>query len=464
MIRSRNVLAEIFRIGLPLLILGAGVTTLAVIVGMREPPPRIERAAMVPMVETTTVQQHHGGLDIRSDGMVVPFREIGLSAEVGGRITHKSPDVRAGNYVTQGDLLVTIDPRSYQLEVNRARSEVDQAEARLRELTVDIENTESLLALADERVELQNRHLSRMRQLFDRGASTDGELEEAQQLELNARNDRTSLHNQLRKQQASRDAMLHAKELAEARLATAQLDLERTEVRAPVNGIVVSEMVEQESYVQPGSELMTIEDTSAVEVRCNLRAEELNWILLQAPTSAEPVPRQVRQDFQLPRTPVTIYQRLNGVEHRWDGVLSRFEGIGIDERTRTVPIRIFVANRRAVNLVSEVTQLLPEGPRVLVRGMYVQLLIHADPGTRLLSIPERCVQPGNVVWRVKDGMLNRIILQNQYPLDDSILIPVSASPLVPGDELVISPLTVAADGMPVMVKASTTASRETPRR
>ena len=463
--RSRSVLGEIVRIFLPLLILGGGITTFFVIIGLREPPPRIERAATVPMVETTMVVQHHGGLDIRADGMVVPYREIGLSAEVGGRITHKSPECRAGHFVSQGDLLVTIDPRTYQLEVTRGRTEVEQAAARIRELEVDIVNTETLLDLADERVTLQNLHLARIRQLHNDGASTDGELEEAQQLELGARNDRATLQNQLRKHQASRDAMLHDKQLAEARLATAELNLERTEVRAPVDGIIVSESVEQDAYVQPGSSLLVLEDTSAAEVRTNLRADELSWIQLQSPTSAQPAPREWEQDYQLPPTPVTIFHRAQGAEYRWDGVLSRFEGTGIDEKTRTAPTRIFVANRRGVSLHDEVPQPLPERSKGLVRGMYVQLLIHADPGTTLLRIPERCVQPGNIVWRVKDGVLNRIVLKNQYALDDSILLPISASSLVPGDELVISPLTVAAEGMPVTVKAPVTALHgETPRR
>lgn len=464
--RSRNVLAEVLRICLPLLILGAGVTTYAVIVGLREAPPRIERSSLIPLVETTTVQQHHGGLDIRSDGIVVPYREIGLSAEVSGRIAFKSRECRAGRFVSQGDLLVTIDPRTYQLEVNRCRSEVDQASARLRELDVDISNAESLMQLADERVDLQNRNLQRIRQLHGRGASTDGELEEAQQLELGARNDRATLENQLRKLEASRDAMIHAKELAEARLASAELDLQRTEVRAPVDGIIVTESVEQDGYVQSGSPLITIEDTSAVEVRCNLRAEELSWILLKAPTSAEPAPRTLQQDYQLPPSPVTITHRMNEAEYRWEGVLSRFEGTGIDERTRTAPTRIHVANRRGERRQEMDGVPLTESGKALVRGMFVQLLIHADPGTTLLRIPERCIQPGNVVWRVKDGRLDRVALRNHYLLDDSVLIPMASSPLEPGDQLVISPLPVAVDGMQVDVQdASTTVShRENPRR
>jgi hypothetical protein len=99
-----------------------------------------------------------------------------------------------------------------------------------------------------------------------------------------------------------------------------------------------------------------------------------------------------------------------------------------------------------------------------VRGMFVQLLVHADPGAALLRIPERCIQPGNVVWRVRDGQLNRIQLRNQYPLDDAILVPIAASPLLPGDELVISPLPVAAEGMEVRIKTAATASREASRR
>ena len=60
-------------------------------------------------------------MTLEADGVVVPFREIELAAEVAGRIVERDERCRAGNFVTQGTLLARIDPQDYQLERNAAR-------------------------------------------------------------------------------------------------------------------------------------------------------------------------------------------------------------------------------------------------------------------------------------------------------------------------------------------------------
>ena len=62
---------------------------------------------------------HEGKLNIEVDGVVVPFRQITLSAEVEGTVLFKEEDCRAGRYVEQGTVLFRIDPRDYELEIRR---------------------------------------------------------------------------------------------------------------------------------------------------------------------------------------------------------------------------------------------------------------------------------------------------------------------------------------------------------
>ena len=58
----------------------------------------------------------------------------------------------------------------------------------------------------------------------------------------------------------------------------AQLDLDRTIIKSPVAGIVVRDVVELDSFVQLGAEIAVIEDTSQVDVQCNLKMTDLDWI------------------------------------------------------------------------------------------------------------------------------------------------------------------------------------------
>ena len=69
------------------------------------------------------------------------------------------------------------------------------------------------------------------------------------------------MQNQLRTFESRGTRLELAARLAETELEQAALDLERTVVRAPVDGRIVSEQVEQDSYVQRGTQLLVVEDT-----------------------------------------------------------------------------------------------------------------------------------------------------------------------------------------------------------
>ena len=128
------------------------------------PPPE----NLPTLVETAPIQQHDKGFEIEASGLVVPFREVRLSVEVAGRVIEKSPQFDAGRRVKQGELLLKIDPRNYQLELDRLQREAAQAQAELDELEVELANTESLITLAAEHLQLQQKDLQRMTQLAQR--------------------------------------------------------------------------------------------------------------------------------------------------------------------------------------------------------------------------------------------------------------------------------------------------------
>lgn len=454
-------ITEMFRLALPVAILTGGALAYAGFASFRQPPKPIERKESVPLAEVATVEPKEGGLDLTVDGVVVPFREISLSAEVGGRITFKASECRAGRYVTKGTVLAQIDPRSYKLEVERLTEEVEQADSMLTELDVEIANTKDLLQLAEEDLALRTRDLERMEALFRQRAGSESELDNARHASLAARNSFATLRNQLRMAEVKRTRLTAARDLANTGLEQARLNLEKSEIKAPIDGVIVTESIEQESFVQPGASLFVIEDTSAVEVRCSLRMEELNWLWQQKQARETKSEQDLRTgDYHLPQTDVTVFYQLGQREFQWQGVLSRFEGIGLDEKTRTVPCRVLVSQPREVSTRSMANTPLNGGIKALVRGMYVKLAIHVQPEVTLLEVPERALQPGNVVWCVRDDKVRIIALHNVTMHDDHILVPESADGLQVGDKVVTTPLLGVTDGMPVRIHGTPVASNE----
>jgi multidrug efflux pump subunit AcrA (membrane-fusion protein) len=437
------------RIVAPIGVLMIGLAAFLTLRSMKELPVRGAEQTVAPLVETITVQPHRGGLDFSVDGVVVPFREIDLSAEVSGRIAKRAEICRAGNYVTRGTPLIEIDDRDYRLEADRLERELAQASVSLKELDVEVSNTKSLAKLAREQLVLQRRELERRQKLADKRVVTDTDLDEAKREELAAVNTLLTLENQIQLFQTRRSRLESARDLWTSQLEKAQLDLRRTKVEAPIDGVIIREMVEEDSYVEKGTSLAKLEDTSAVEVKCNLRMEDLYWLWSQAPTTGQPASSPTR-DYQIPPAPVTISYELAGRRYLWDGVLSRFDGIGVDERTRTVPCRALVANPRKVRVEGTGEGIVgPVGPPALVRGMYVMVSVHAQPQTTLLEVPEQAVQPGNTVWLVVDGRLAIRRIRVADSANDMLLVYAEASGLEPGMKLVSSPLAMATDGMAV---------------
>lgn len=451
MTREHSPLGEVVRIVAPLLILSVGVGGFLALRGRSDVPVREVEEKQAPLVDTAPVVPYTETLTIAVDGQVVPYLEVSLSAEVPGRVVEKAEVCRAGKFVRTGELLIEIDQSDYLLARKRLTEQHEQAAITLNELDGEVVDTQSLLDLAEEDVELQEADLARYAELSRTRAAAQAEVDQARLSVIQARNNLLTLKKQLNLLKAKRPRLTSAMELIDVELEQAELDLARTRITSPIDGMVVVESVEKNSYVQKGTPLVTIEETSAVEVRCNLRMDELCWIWSQVESRAELEPDSSAQlEYQIPETPVTIIYPLAGKDYAWDGVLWRYDGIGVDERTRTVPCRVLVNSPRDVSVRTPVGRTQPSGgPPALVRGMFVNMEIHARPKSDLLKVPEVAVQPGNRVWRVRESRLLTVDVHVVEIDDGSAVLQADGELLSAGDQVVVSPLAEAIDGMTV---------------
>jgi hypothetical protein len=127
--------------------------------------------------------------------------------------------------------------------------------------------------------------------------------------------------------------------------------------------------------------------------------DELYWIWDQPDAAPQTGADGASGDYQIPPTRATVVYRLQDTEYLWDGMLWRIEGVGLDERTRTVPCRVIVRSPRTVWVRdAKGRRRAGDGPPALVRGMYVAVKVHVKPKAQLLSVPESAVRPGNKIW------------------------------------------------------------------
>ena len=180
---------------------------------------------------------------VSASGWIRPHRKVDVQADIMGRIVQLN--VREGDEVARGQVLMRIDPTQYQAAVARAQAAVSEALARE--------------AQAKANVIQAKRANDRARALASQGEN----LISKQQIE-------DAETQQLVQQELLRAAQ-YGVQMARAGLAEAQDQLNKTVIRAPMNGVVTRlEVEEGETAIvgtmnNPGSLLLTVADLSVME-------------------------------------------------------------------------------------------------------------------------------------------------------------------------------------------------------
>lgn len=154
-------------------------------------------------------------------GTVVSRNDSKLAADVEGRVEWVA-DV--GTVVSQGDVIAKLD-------ANLAKMQQES----------DIANVAKLAA----QVRYDRGHATRMAELMERKVVSKAALDQAS---------------------STRDANEAALKQAEAALKRSQYQLDHSEIRAPFSGRVVSRLINAGEYASPGKEIVRLVDLDAIEI------------------------------------------------------------------------------------------------------------------------------------------------------------------------------------------------------
>jgi RND family efflux transporter MFP subunit len=197
-----------------------------------------KRTAM--LVEITHGERGTFQPEILAMGTVRPEKEIVLSPRVAGEIVAVSESFTPGGFVDDGEVLLQIDPADYEVILLQRKSELLQATADL-----ELELGRQDLALKDFK-ELEGTISSEYKSLV---------LREPQ---LNTARSRI--------------------EAAEAAVRRAELDLERTRIRAPFAAHIINREANEGSQVSPGEPLGKLVGVQHYWVEAAVPVSSLRWI------------------------------------------------------------------------------------------------------------------------------------------------------------------------------------------
>jgi membrane fusion protein (multidrug efflux system) len=299
------------------------------------------RAARAALVRTAhpAVEDVVDEADLPAD--LQPLRRAVLAAEVPGTV--EAVEVEEGQAVTRGQELVRVDTRELEQRVAEAEALHRQADAQQ----------------------------DRAEALFERRSITQKDLDDA----------------------------ITSKDVAEARLASAKLDLEKSKVKAPWSGRVTDKRVEVGDYVVPGQPVVELVEVSRLKVRAPAPASDVPYLKVG-------VPAEVRVDAFPGET--------------FEGKVVRLAA-ELDPDARTLDVEVEIPNRDG--------RLRP--------GMLARVKIPRRTLKGALLLPlESVVDLGDrrVVYVVEDGLAHRreielgptvgerVVIQKGLSADDRVVV------------------------------------------
>jgi len=127
-----------------LLPVGVVVAIVAVLAGRSLAAPKVKPAPPVRVVPVVAAAVTQGDLPVNLSGLgtVVPTEAVTVRTRVDGQLM--SVNFREGQMVRQGDLLMQVDPRPYQVQLMQAEGQMAKDQAALKNARLDLERFKTL--------------------------------------------------------------------------------------------------------------------------------------------------------------------------------------------------------------------------------------------------------------------------------------------------------------------------------
>ena len=338
--------------------------------------------ASAPVVEAIKVEPHNVQLSFEYAARVQGSKETEVRARVGGILLKRN--YVEGSKVKEGDVLFQIDPEPFEVELLQAKAELSQNQANLKAAETQWE---------------------RVSKLFKERIVSEKSRDEAL---------------------ANLDSLKATTALAEAKVKSAQLNLNYTTVRAPISGMTSMETQSEGSLIAVNTPMTTITQFDPAYVIFSASENEIFKL-----------GTMVEQGLIVnPRHSKTVYAKVkygNGSVYGYDGEIN-FVNPSIDESTGTLKLRAVFPN--------------PEGK--LVPGQFVRLLLEGLIRKDAIVVPQEAVMQsptGSTVYRINSQGLVEAV-----PVTVGLTTPegnwIIDKGLNAGDVVVVNGLMKVRPGMP----------------
>ncbi len=353
-----------------------------------KPRKKQKNAVLVEVEDIVTVSEK---IKIKGMGTVLPAQDVEITTRVSGEIFSMNTNVLPGGHVEKGDVLFQIDPVDYEISARQLASDVDKAESDL-----EIERGNQLVAqkefeLLGEKVRPEEKNLI---------------LRQPQLNKLTA-----ALKN------------------ARAKYERALLDIERTTVKSPFNGVIQSRYVNIGSQVGVATPLVRLVGTDEFWIEVTLPVNKLGWLEISDEMSG-----------QGSRVNITNESAWGEGKYR-EGKIVRLAA-DLEEKGRLA--KLLVKVKDPLLLGDHGTVKLP-----LLIGSYVQVDIEGRHLENVVMIARKHIRDGNFIWVMGDNNTLQIKkIEILYKDHERVFV----TGVDKGERLIITNLPVAVEGMAVRLQ------------
>ena len=361
------------------------ILAVAAAFGLYHTSPKTKKARPkrpVPLVQTVEIRPGSEEITVEAFGTVIPSQQITLQAEVEGRIISQNPELIPGGLISQDDMIIQIDPSDYELTINAYRAELEEAVFEL-----DLEEGKQVIAEREWKL-MENEITS------------------------------TSVGKSLALREPHLRLVKAKVNKAKSRLATAELALQKTNLRSPFNAVVIEEFVDTGQLVSTQTPLATLVGTDQYRVQVSVPVSVLDRISFSSDTG------QINPPVE------AIFETDNSTAVVRKGQVLKIMG-DLDPEGRMARLLIVIDD--PLNLQNK-----KEKAGIFLLGSYVKVIINAGSFDNVYSIPRQALREGDVIW-VKDNS-NKLQFRKVkivWRRKDDVLVKTN---LVDGDTLILSRL------------------------
>lgn len=390
---ARRAAAAAGRIAAIVVILSVGAVGAIGLSRLQEPPAPARPEERALPVEVLRVAPEDVPVTITGFGEVRVRERVSVIPEVAGTVVEVNPRLNVGDVIPKGGLLFRVDPRNYAVAHERAQAGVEQAESTLARLEQQQALDRERLQTLDRSLSLSREQFERVRTLFEEDeVGTRAGVEQAELAYNQTREGRDQLRRMVELYPAQLREARSGVAAARAELRLAEVNLERTEVRAPINARILRKMVETGQYVAPGAAVLEIADDSVLEMSVPLDTRDVRqWLRFtgQGPEAGVAW-------FNQPEPVVCeVFWTEDPEGHVWQGRLVRVEQFSPQSRTVTVAIEIDGAHARS-----------EDGGRLpLVDGMFCGVRIPGQVMREVFRVPRWAITFEGDTFVVEDNRL-----------------------------------------------------------